>query len=132
MSALTDRILEIADEELVLDPHDHGRETEQNTWSVGAASHERADAAAEVADALRECAARIGRRFAEQTPPRVTAYTWYDYQNGGLYVSLTTRDPGDLPFGSRVELVGVEEVAVAFCEQRTARPGYTAVWATRL
>lgn len=132
MSELTDRILEIADEELVLDPGDHDRETAQNTWSVGATSHERADAAAEVAEALRDCAARIGHRFTESVsvPVRVHVYAWYDYQNGGLYVSVTTRDLDDLPFGSRVELVGIDEVAAAFCEQRTAWPGYTAVWAS--
>ncbi|WP_048896175.1 hypothetical protein [Mycolicibacterium conceptionense] len=129
MSELTDRILEILDEELVLDPSHHDRETAQNTWSVGATPDERANAEVEVAGALRECARRVGQRF-----PGVSGvfYCWYDYQNGGLYVSVTTRDVGDLPFGSRVELVDVEQVAAAFCEQRTAWPGFTAVWAAHL
>jgi hypothetical protein len=83
------------DDEVALLPQDLDTEHRRNTWSYSVAP-----AAVDVVDvvaAFNYVAAALRQRFASHVGV-ATFYAWYDEQAGQLRCSLSSLDPGSLPF----------------------------------
>lgn len=94
-------IVEVGDEELLLDPADHGAEDRTNTWSIGGSVDQRAGVSAEqILDAFENTAEALRARVRnlDYSGP-ATFYVWHDRQAGCLRCSTTSLPPDALPFG---------------------------------
>jgi hypothetical protein len=107
MSSIKDQLRELLTDPLVLDPTDRQAEHETNTWWLSCGDRDGPDDLPDVERLLLDVAnAWLDRARSLRPTGQATFYTWYDEQAGQLRVSLTSLDPGNLPFGAAVALLG--------------------------
>lgn len=107
---LVQRVACIADEPVIFDPADQGRELTENTWSIGASTGElQSTPASEVVAAVLLVLEARRRLAADASVDRPTTfYVWQDAQAGQLRMSTTSCAPAHLPFSAGIRLVTLD------------------------
>jgi hypothetical protein len=98
-------IQEIADEPVMLAPHDQSAEFVNTRWLAAAAAERCSLSADRVVAAFLQTARALQQRI-RATGAAVTAtfYVWHDEQAGQLRCSVSSRPPAALPFGGAYQL----------------------------